>query len=342
MPLRSHPLLLDGASVDGRLLKMTANCYTSTDAQSHTDGLTLLFAHCVGGHKELWEPIIEHIFRVQGRKGRHHRIREAISFDYQSHGDAAILNKAVIDARDECISGYVWADAIAEYVRSPALRGRRIIAIGHSAGGGVLTLVASKFSPENVPFLALILIEPTMNSETMYAIIRPKVEVHRRLVMKGTLARRDAWADREEARAWLATKMPWKLWDPRALDLYVKHGLHTVPSSAPCAPALVTPKCTKRVEAMSYPDFQPHIEAAGHFAMLCTYLPIHLVWGTRGDFVAKEVRDSLSDASEGRIAASITSISGAGHLIVQEQPDAVAEAICVCLNNVEEPKSCKL
>ena len=33
--------------------------------------------------------------------------------------------------------------------------------------------------------------------------------------------RKDTWPSREAARAWMATRLPWKLWTPRSLDLFV-------------------------------------------------------------------------------------------------------------------------
>jgi len=50
--------------------------------------------------KETWEPTIERIFEVQNGKSvtdARNRIREAWSFDWQSHGDAAVLNKIALE-----------------------------------------------------------------------------------------------------------------------------------------------------------------------------------------------------------------------------------------------------
>ena len=34
-------------------------------------------------------------------------------------------------------------------------------------------------------------------------------------------ARRDIWASRAAARQWMANRLPWKTWTPRAIDLFV-------------------------------------------------------------------------------------------------------------------------
>jgi hypothetical protein len=47
--------------------------------------------------KEQWEPIIEQTFQLQQGKARHQRVREAWSFDWQSHGDAAVLNRELLE-----------------------------------------------------------------------------------------------------------------------------------------------------------------------------------------------------------------------------------------------------
>jgi len=58
--------------------------------------------------KEIWEPTIERIFSLQNTgtnaDGRE-RIREIWSFDWQNHGDAAILNRVALDDRRKTSAG---------------------------------------------------------------------------------------------------------------------------------------------------------------------------------------------------------------------------------------------
>lgn len=107
--------------------------------------------------KEQWEPIIEQTFQLQQGKARHQRVREAWSFDWQSHGDAAVLNRELLETNRAdgvcasllCVSAfwvylyfvlaaYEWAEAISTFVRSPRMQGRRIVGVGHSAGAGAM------------------------------------------------------------------------------------------------------------------------------------------------------------------------------------------------------------
>ncbi|KAJ3795300.1 hypothetical protein GGU11DRAFT_240822 [Lentinula aff. detonsa] len=119
-------------------LKMTAKRYTLGFSGDNTFGLTLLFAHGVGSHKEQWEPTIERIFLTQAAKDRHQQIREAWSFDWQNHGDTALVNEEALKDRPEGVSIYVWASAITDFVRSPRMAGHRIVPLGHSAGAGAM------------------------------------------------------------------------------------------------------------------------------------------------------------------------------------------------------------
>ena len=109
---------------DGRL-KITAKRYTLENSADNAEGFTLLFAHCIGSRKsgsvenhsgtdrphelkkkkdkEQWEPTISRLFHQQKHKCAVRRIREAWSFDWQNHGDAAILNQKAIESLPDCI-----------------------------------------------------------------------------------------------------------------------------------------------------------------------------------------------------------------------------------------------
>ena len=47
----------------------------------------------------------------------------------------------------------------------------------------------------------------------------------------------------------------------------------------------MTLKCERKMEAVSYPDTEPHFEAAIQLGNVCHTIPIHLIWGTRNDLV---------------------------------------------------------
>lgn len=56
--------------------------------------------------KEQWEPVIEYLFEAQAAKEAAHRIREAWAFDWQNHGDAAVLNREALKDRPEGVCEY--------------------------------------------------------------------------------------------------------------------------------------------------------------------------------------------------------------------------------------------
>ncbi|KAJ7446581.1 Alpha/beta hydrolase family-domain-containing protein [Mycena latifolia] len=309
----------------GSVLKMTAKRYFTRDSASNNEGFTLLFAHCVGAHKEHWEPTIEGIFRLQQPKARCQRVREAWAFDWQSHGDAAILNREVIArSRQTGVAASEWAAAIAAFVRSPQMRGRRIVATGHSAACSAVMLSIKDIPVSEIPYAAIVLIEPTFGAREMFdryiAPTLPKaVEVISSL--------RERWASRDAAQAWLKRLPQWKAWDARVLRIYTEHGLTDTADGA------VTLKCPRREEATAYAYPLPHFAAVDELARVSPATPIHLLWANRSHAVPRVVQDALPDVSAGRVFASVTRLEG-GHLIVQEHPDRVAAAISAVLDNI--------
>ncbi|KAJ4470388.1 alpha/beta-hydrolase [Lentinula edodes] len=312
---------------------MTAKRYTSGFSGDNTFGLTLLFAHGVGSHKEQWEPTIERIFLTQATKERHHQIREAWSFDWQNHGDAALLNEEALRGRHEgvcehmivfCPTIYEWAPAIIEFVLSPRMVGHRIVPLGHSAGAGAI------FPLSHLPYVSLILIEPTMITREMFEAHFDDRIRSMEMSVGATEVRRDVWPDREEAFRWLSRRFPFRTWDPRVVRLLVEQGLY---QKSPGSKA-VSLKCDRKQEAISYPDVDGHFEATTELARVCRTLPVHVIWGTSNDMFPDYFQDSLTDATQGRIVASASKVHGAGHLVMQEKPDHLALKICEALDTI--------
>ncbi|KAG5652706.1 hypothetical protein H0H81_004019 [Sphagnurus paluster] len=203
----------------GPTLKMTAKRYTSGKSSENSRGLTLILTHCIGSHKEQWEPAIERMFELQRSKPPHQRIREAWSFDWQNHGDAAVLNREALLKRPQGVSVYEWATALAEFLQSPQMRGHRIVGMGHSAGAGAVMLAAKDFPPTNLPYAAIVLIEAAMVTRAVFnSQLEDRME-QMNFAVNATLTRRDTWESRETAAAWLAKRYPWSEWDPRVVRL---------------------------------------------------------------------------------------------------------------------------
>ncbi|KAJ6564055.1 Alpha/Beta hydrolase protein [Mycena capillaripes] len=331
MYLQTSPVVIDCPSnsrdLPGTTLRMTAKRYWTHDSAANDDGFSLLFAHCIGSHKEQWEPIIEQTFRMQHGKARHQCVREAWSFDWQSHGDAGVLNRELLEStRADGVSAYEWAGAIAAFVRSPRMQGKRIVAVAHSAGAGAMLMSLKAIPLHHIPFLSLVLVEPTIATPELF---NRAMAANVPTFVGATMMRRDRWRSRAEAAAWLKGRAPWKRWDSRVLQLFVDHALTDTPDGSGC----VTLKCDRRQEALAFPDVHPHFDAAAELSRISCFVPVHLVWGTRSELVPKIVQDALSDAAEGRVAASITRIEG-GHMLVQESPTRVAQAISNALDAI--------
>ncbi|KIL71144.1 hypothetical protein M378DRAFT_182764 [Amanita muscaria Koide BX008] len=321
------------SSMGGDALKITANRYTLEDSAENMEGVTLLFTHCIGSHKEQWEPTISRLFRQQKHKCPAHQIREAWSFDWQSHGDAAVLNREAIRSRSEdCISAYEWASAIAAFLRSPYMKDHRVVGLGHSAGAAAVLISTNEFAINDSPYVCVVLIEPTMASrDSFYS----RYEEHKAAVefaVNTTSGRRDTWNSKDDAFAYFMKRVPWKNWDPRVVRLLVEHGLQATGGA-------VQLKCDKRQEALSYGDTEPHFEGANLISRLCHSLPIHLVFGARDDPVPDFIKHSLCDTSQGRFVASIRRVKHAGHMVVQEQPDRLADSICGILDGIPTYRS---
>ncbi|KAF5337656.1 hypothetical protein D9758_012998 [Tetrapyrgos nigripes] len=298
-------------------LKMTAKRYTLDGSERNVHGLTLLFAHCIGAHKEQWEPTIERIFHTQLnrhkngiKKSKYYQIREAWAFDWQNHGDAGVLNRELLKDRPEGVSVYEWASAIAAFVKSLYLKGHRIVPMGHSAGAGAvfhlhfffvsyvteLRMLSTKSFPipitqhfyqSQIPYVSLVLIEATMVTRDLFFKHFDDRMATMEFTVEATAIRRDTWPGREEAFKWLSKRFPWNGWDERVVRILADYGLQEAPSSSSSDSGqnqVVTLKCDKKQEAISYPDVDPHFEAVAELERVCRVLPdlAKSVLSTRG------------------------------------------------------------
>ncbi|KAF8890073.1 Alpha/beta hydrolase fold-1 [Infundibulicybe gibba] len=317
MLLEIEPFIFGSPSDDGQQsLQITAKRYTLGTSADNCHGLTLLFAHCIGAHKEQWEPTIQEIFRLQGTKGGVHRIREAWSFDWQSHGDAAILNRVRLNKRSSAVSTYEWSSAITSFVRSERMSGHRIVLLGHSAGAATMVMMTKNFSASEMPFVSLVLVEPTIITRELFNQHLEDRQASMDFAISATSVRRDSWPSREEAFTYFSKRFPWSLWDPRVIRIMTDYGLRETPTG-------VVLKCDRKQEAASYPDVAPHFESAIQLARICHVIPTHIIWGTRNDFVPEFIQESLNSAPDGRIPASVTKVKGTGHMVRNHLPNSI-------------------
>ncbi len=72
-----------------------------------------------------------------------------------------------------------------------------------------------------LPYAALVLIEPTMIPEELFYAHFDDRMANMAVMVGATSLRRDSWPSRNDAFLWFERKFPWKTWDPRALRLLV-------------------------------------------------------------------------------------------------------------------------
>lgn len=335
LQLRSELFVLDTPPRHGLPgLKMTAKRYYTPFSDSR--GLTLLFAHGVGAHKEHWEPMLRYLFSHQNLEQPPNRIREAWCFDWLNHGDAAIINKAALKRRPPGdVSIAEWAAAIASFVRSPFLRGHRLVGFGHSAGSSAIILSTRAFPLRNQPFIAVFLLEPSMLSRELWMSHLLEGETLMRRSTRATLRRRNMFNTREEAANYFRERKPWTGYDSDVFDVFTQHSFHSVViQNGSEEETKVTFKCDMHHEALAYQDIESHFEATDQYTRVCRVVPVHIVFGTIHDYVPSYYQDCMTDVSQGRSPASVRRVPGAGHGILQQAPEALARAISVGLNSI--------
>ncbi|KAG6332973.1 hypothetical protein ID866_6116 [Astraeus odoratus] len=142
-------------------------------------------------------------------------------------------------------------------------------------------------------------------------------------------------------------KTIWSRWDERAVTLFVDYAFEDIREpatseipNAPPASSLIsftTPKLRKDEESSLYPCLQHTIEPS-KLAILSSILSsdagkshsargnLHFIWAEIEEFVSKSARAEMVDAAEHRVMSQQI-VKGTGHLIPQEQPDALADAL---------------
>jgi hypothetical protein len=80
-------------------------------------------------------------------------------------------------------------------------------------------LTTKEFPVSELPYVSLILVEPTMVSKELYEAHIDDRNATMDFTVGATTVRRDAWPSREEAFKWLSKRFPWQVWDPRVVRL---------------------------------------------------------------------------------------------------------------------------
>ncbi|OBZ79895.1 hypothetical protein A0H81_00120 [Grifola frondosa] len=332
--LHAEEFTLRGDACDGGLALSFKRYTPPLIKRNHHNSIALLLAHCVSTHKETWEPTLSHLFDLQLAAQRDDFndssvwISEAWVVDAPNHGQAAVLNATALLAMPEGISGYCWARAVGKLLTSGLILAKQIIGIGHSAGSAIMILSTSTYPLDALPYSSMILVEPGMMTREIFAEAF-KEPVLLKEVMDATKTRKDIWPSRTAALEWFKKREPWRRWDPAVLQLLTQYALRDLPTK-------------------TYPDRKNGVtltyafDSLDRLSELCSTIPVHTIFGSRHDLIAKETHEGIVDPKQGRKMASISTVPDSGHLVAQENPAGLALALWRILNQPQQPNRSRL
>ncbi|KAF5384323.1 hypothetical protein D9615_003313 [Tricholomella constricta] len=305
-------------------------------------GVTLFFAHANGFPKEIWEPVLHLLLSSAAASA----IDEVWAWESVQHGDASLINGDKIggvfdwtdNARDILNFLTYFLPTVAsssplpthlarlpsdesEYRKENPFRHRTFVAVGHSYGGCTSTLAALT---QPRLFSSIILIDPVIVKPTGQLI--HKSEHADRLVV-GAILRREAWDSREEALEILKQSPFFGAWDPAVLKTYIDCGTYDTIDPATRKP-IIRLKMPGIQEAIVFSETHTEFEVFERLPTLDER--IELRWIVPGKPGAGEF--GPPGATRERVwirptNASNIRIPNAGHLIPQEQPQALARDI---------------
>ncbi|RPD54847.1 alpha/beta-hydrolase [Lentinus tigrinus ALCF2SS1-7] len=308
-------------------LRFVAKRYVGDEC--NPDGITLLFFHCTASPKEIFGPTILNLLSKKHPTWRACMIREAWTFDHPGHGEAGVLNSSALKQQETGVTVGEWCESFKAFYASGIFDGHTLVPLGHSLGATAALLATVPSSLPAVPFKALIFIEPSMITQDAWNEHVKEQERSLTLVCSMILKRRDTWDTRADARRYFESRLPWSTWDPRAMDLFIKHGLKEIPlqehGSNTVPETRVTLCCDKGQEYSQYKNRAPHILATEHLRTLDASIPVHFILGEReSPIIPKYCHESVLAVKP---VASLQTVSGAGHFVPQEKPNELATCI---------------
>ncbi|KAK4704536.1 hypothetical protein P7C70_g1681, partial [Phenoliferia sp. Uapishka_3] len=343
---------------DQEQLFLAVNRYRCTERRTSNKmepGLTLVFLHANGFHKEIWEPTIADLLeKMKHPEFENCRpIEEVWTLDCVNQGDSAILNEAVLG------NTFSWADHgrdiinfLLSYIDSPSLRNASSPSGLHPTLSPVTDVDTSLFLLDAAPHpngpspaslrlwrnklivgighslggggtaFAATAIPSIFSSVIFCDPVLPPLgwEKSTSALTGGALIRRDGWASRQDAMEAFLKKAFFRNWDPRVLDRYIVFGLKDVAEG-------VKLKARPRDEALVFGDCMASSARRAHSRLhtIPAALPVHFIFAEEGRSVLEE-NDILELVAQVK-HASFSRVAGAGHLVAQERPKETAEEI---------------
>jgi pimeloyl-ACP methyl ester carboxylesterase len=260
-------------------------------------GPLALLHHANGFCAALWDPIAERLrerFRV-------------VAYDARGHGDSSCP-----EGRAAFEWSQFWADLLAVACELTAEGPHRSVALGlgHSFGGTSMVLAAAK-RPDL--FERLVLLDPVLMPPPEVKV--PDGADNTSPLAEGARRRRHVWPSPDSViESWSRPGHPFSTWDHRALEIYAHEGFRRRNDGQ------IELKCSGEVEATIYEMNQsinvyasaPHVKA-----------PVLIVRGAHTHFPELLFERLVSDLPR----AELDEVDDAGHLLLMEEPDAVADRI---------------
>ncbi|KAI0648732.1 alpha/beta-hydrolase [Trametes meyenii] len=298
---------------------------------ANPQGITALFFHCAGSHKEVWEPTIQYLISQKDDEAGEPLLREAWSFDMPSHGEASVLNTVELESLEKGLPVDEYADGLKAFLASGVLRGHRLVGIGHSLGTSAVVLSTIADELPGVIYEAIILAEPALITREVYDANLAEREGALKAMNKAISKRRDTWNDRNEAGEYMKQRFPWMLWDARIRDLFIRHGLkekHVKDSNTGEVSTKITLACSKDHERSAYSQDEVYFTVVERIRTLDPSVAVHYILGERDDLIPEYIPQSVIAV---RPPASVSKVPDAGHFVVQENPEGIGKAIAQIL-----------
>ncbi|EIW57881.1 alpha/beta-hydrolase [Trametes versicolor FP-101664 SS1] len=203
-------------------------------------GITLFLVHSGGFSRQIWEPMLKPLLARLSESATD-VVDEIWSFEAVQHGDSAVINdhaqRDIVDWHDltrdilNFLSTYLPADpgaALATVLHPVAphefgkSRRRRLVGVGHSFGGTILARAALA-QPDL--FDSLVLVEPIVFSAAFQDRGPGPGAGMLKFLFTSTLAKQPSFPSAADARAYFSTYPTSARWDPRILEVVMRHGL---------------------------------------------------------------------------------------------------------------------
>ncbi|SPO23475.1 uncharacterized protein UTRI_02154 [Ustilago trichophora] len=340
------------------------------------EGITLILAHANGFHKEIFEPALEALIQklqTQEFRGKY-RIDEIWNFDCTHSGQAGNINRDLLGDKISWVdhprdmlkflehylpetpshpsAAPTWLPTFlpSHKASSPNAK-RRLVGLGHSFGGASLTFLLHA-RPRMIE--GLMLVDPAI----IHCDDEQEVQIDKLFnhiwpppsefgLARGAIARKDTFNSLPDAKAYFESKSFFQVWHPRVLELHLRFGLRAshVPSSRALSADDLHETELKQT-SLELNNTKWHEAAAfsstwmsyiGRKGMLTTD---HGAWigmiNMKGGFDNFHLAGEIDQLDRG---ISFT-IEG-NHLVAQEEPDTLADALVKVLETQSNRQALK-